>query len=40
MRMLLILVTLFAVTGVVYAETKTECSDKAYSVFQGCLEVF
>lgn len=40
MRMLLVFVALFAVTGVAYAETKTECSDKAYSVFQGCAEVF
>lgn len=40
MRMLLVFVALFAVTGVAYAETKTGCSDKAYSVFQGCVEVF
>lgn len=39
MRTLLVFVVLFAVTGVAYAETKTECSDKAYSIFQGCVEV-
>ncbi len=39
MRTLLVFVVLFAVTGVAYAETKTECSDKAYSIFRGCAEV-
>lgn len=40
MRMLLVFVTLLAVTGVAYAETKTECSDKAYSTFTYCLKFF
>ena len=40
MRALLVLVVLFGVMGVAYAETRTECSNKAYSVFQGCLENF
>lgn len=38
--MLLVFVTLFAVTGVAYAETKTECRDKAYSTFNYCLRFF
>ncbi|MCY4379615.1 MAG: hypothetical protein OXC39_07320 [Candidatus Dadabacteria bacterium] len=38
MRMLLVFVALFAVTGVVYAETRTECSDRALLIFQECLE--
>ena len=37
MRMLLVFVALFAVTGVVYAQTRTECSDRAYLIFQECL---
>lgn len=40
MRMLLVFVTLFAVTGVAYAETKAECNDKAYSTFNYCLRFF
>ena len=40
MRMLLVFVALFAVTGMAYAETKTECSNKAYFLFKGCIEVF
>ena len=37
MRMLLVFVALFAVSGVAYAETKTECGDRAYMVFRECL---
>ncbi|MXV72681.1 hypothetical protein F4Z99_00200 [Candidatus Poribacteria bacterium] len=37
MRILLIFVTLFAVTGVVYAETKAKCGDRAYLVFNECF---
>ena len=38
MKRLLVFVTLLAVTGVVYAQTRTECSDRAYLIFQECLE--
>lgn len=40
MKMLLVFVALFAVTGGAYAETKTECRDKAYSTFNYCLRFF
>ena len=40
MRTALVFVALLAVTQAAYAEETARCSDRAYSVFRECLEVY